>query len=391
VKTGPVEVMLLDIVRDRLRVLTRTSLLHVLTFAACLAACATTAPQAPAAAPTHGLLVHEWVHGKGIEGNRLGDSPDRSVHIYLPPSYFTHPERRYPTVYLLHGFGSTSDGDVSWSAPGPDRGGPSVAEAMDAGIASGDLREMIVVMPDCTNAYGGSFYVNSSVTGAWEDFVVRDLVAFVDAKLRTVRGAPARAIVGHSMGGFGALRLGFAHSDVFGVVYAVSPCCIDDMLLQMVRPETFVDALTATTADELSRRRFSQRAAIGAGAAFTPNLEAKPLLVDSPFVAGPSGPQPVEAVQRVWSSMLATSSIASQRGAILRLRAIGLDVGDQDEVKSILPTTQAMDRALTAAGIVHELSVFHGGHVDRLGEQIAKAALPFASKHLGVAGAPSGP
>jgi S-formylglutathione hydrolase len=364
--------------------------LHTLSLIA-LGACAASAPKSPLPANTQGLVVHDWVHGKGLEGNPLGDSPDRSVHVYLPPSYLTHPDRRYPVVYLLHGFGGTSNGDLGWLAPGSEPGPPSPAAAMDAGVASGQLHEMIIVMPDCTNAYGGSFYVNSVVAGGWEDFVVRDLVAFIDQKFRTLNDPSARAIVGHSMGGFGALRIAFAHPDVFSVVFAISPAAIDDMLVAQIRPQEFVDAATAKTADELAGREFFQRAAVAAGAALSPNPNAKPLLVDLPFVAGPSGPQRVDAVARSWSTMLASSSIASHRATIARLRAIGLEVGDHDEVKAIITTTHAMDRALTAANLPHDFHEFHGGHVDHLSEQIAKTALPFASAHLAFAAAPSAP
>ncbi len=50
-----------------------------------------------------GKLVYDKVHSPAIEGNLLGDSADRSVIVYLPPSYETSPEQRYPVVYLLHG------------------------------------------------------------------------------------------------------------------------------------------------------------------------------------------------------------------------------------------------------------------------------------------------
>lgn len=346
-------------------------------------ACGRRPPEASAPNGATGLVVHTWAHARALEGNRLGDAADRSVHVYLPPSYFTHPERRYPTVYLLHGFGSTGGADVSWLVPSADVGGKPLDAAMDAGIAAGRLREMIVVMPDCTNAYGGSFYVNSSVTGAWEDFVVRDLVAFVDGRFRTTVGASSRALVGHSMGGFGALRIAFAHPDVFGVAYGLSSCCIDDMLVSSTRPEKIAAASMAKTADEVAGLSFFQRAVVAAGAAFTPSPGTGPLQVELPFVPGPSGILPVEPVQRTWAGMLATSSIARNRDSLARLRAIGLSVGDQEEIAAIARTTRAMDQALTAAGVTHDFVEFHGGHADRVGEQIETSILPFVSRHLG--------
>jgi hypothetical protein len=49
------------------------------------------------------------VHGRSLEGNLEGDSPDREVCVYLPPSYATARNRRYPVIYLLHGFTDNTD------------------------------------------------------------------------------------------------------------------------------------------------------------------------------------------------------------------------------------------------------------------------------------------
>ena len=82
-------------------------------------------------------------------------------------------------------------------------------------------------MPDASNRYGGSFFTNSVTTGNWEDFIVRDLVAFVDGRYRTLRRPASRAIAGHSMGGYAAIKLAMKHPDVFGSVYSLSACCLD--------------------------------------------------------------------------------------------------------------------------------------------------------------------
>ena len=98
---------------------------------------------------------------------------------------------------------------------------------MDKAIAGG-LKPMIVVMPDARTRAGGSFYVNSSADGRWEDFITHDLVQSIDSRFRTLPGDRRhRAIAGHSMGGYGALYLAFRHPDVFGSVYALSPCCLE--------------------------------------------------------------------------------------------------------------------------------------------------------------------
>ena len=56
-----------------------------------------------------GTVEHITVHGKALEGNLEGDSPDRDVTVYLPAGYAVDETRRYPVVYLLHGYGERDD------------------------------------------------------------------------------------------------------------------------------------------------------------------------------------------------------------------------------------------------------------------------------------------
>ena len=80
------------------------------------------------------------------------------------------------------------------------------------------VQPMIVVLPNGANKYRGSFYANSITMGNWEDFIVRDVVGYVDGHYRTLASPAHRGIAGHSMGGYGALTLGFRHPDVFSVI-----------------------------------------------------------------------------------------------------------------------------------------------------------------------------
>jgi S-formylglutathione hydrolase FrmB len=122
--------------------------------------------------------------------------------ILLPSSYDTS-RQRYPVLYLLHGGGQdhTAFATRGWFAA----------------LAS---RNMIVVTP----SVGDSWYVNSVADAAakYEDFVVRDLIEFVDKQYRTVASREGRAIAGVSMGAWGAMLLGLKHPQVFGAVGAMS-------------------------------------------------------------------------------------------------------------------------------------------------------------------------
>src|SRR5262245_17943379 len=161
----------------------------------------------------HGRIVRETVHGISLEKTATNETADRAVSVYLPPSYDTAPAKRYAVIYLLHGI---LDTDQEWTK----RSDPwwSVQDVMDRGIAEGRLGEMIVVMPDERTRGGGSFYTNSTVTGAWEDFTVKELVAWADRKYRTLARVGGRGIAGHSMGGHGAFKLAMRHPEVFAAV-----------------------------------------------------------------------------------------------------------------------------------------------------------------------------
>ena len=143
--------------------------------------------------------------------------PDRDVFVYLPPSYATSPNRRYPVVYFLHGYAAHAEN--YWNML-------SVPAAADAAIANGSSREMIVVLPDAYTVYSGGMFSNSPTTGDWEAYVAEDLVAYIDAHYRTIADRSARGLAGHSMGGYGTMRIGMKHPEAFSVLYAMSSCCL---------------------------------------------------------------------------------------------------------------------------------------------------------------------
>jgi S-formylglutathione hydrolase len=107
-----------------------------------------------------GQLVSSTVRSAALEGNLLGDAADRSVIVYLPPSYDSTPTKRYPVEYLLHG---NNQRNTVWT-DGRFQG-LNVKTVMDTSVAAGTIREMILVMPDVNNRYIGSHYVNSVVAG----------------------------------------------------------------------------------------------------------------------------------------------------------------------------------------------------------------------------------
>ena len=161
-----------------------------------------------------GSVLRIKVHGKSLEGNLDGDSPDRDVSIYLPPSYKTNPQKRYPVVYFLHGF---TDNDAQWY--GFVKHWINLPRIVDSVFASGSAQEMIFVTPNAYTRFAGSFYSSSVTTGNWEDFVTKELVAYIDAHYHTIPNAQSRGLAGHSMGGYGSMRIGQKHPEDFSSVY----------------------------------------------------------------------------------------------------------------------------------------------------------------------------
>ena len=149
------------------------------------------------------------MHGKSLEGNLEGDSPDRDVFLYLPPSYAKEPNRRYPVVYFLHGYGINAE--RYWNIM-------TVPQAADQSMGSGATHEMILVHPDAFTVYDGSMYSNSLTTGDWEDYIARDLVSYIDSHYRTIADRNSRGLAGHSMGGYGTARIGMKHPEVFSAL-----------------------------------------------------------------------------------------------------------------------------------------------------------------------------
>lgn len=151
-----------------------------------------------------------------LHANPLGDPHVRDLFVYLPPDYHES-GRTYPSVYCLTGFtgrGKMLLNDNAFS--------PNLAERMDKLIASGFVKPMILVMPDCFTYYGGSQYINSTATGNYEDYLTQEIVPFVDGNFRTIADQKCRAVMGKSSGGYGSLIMGMRHADLFGLVCTIA-------------------------------------------------------------------------------------------------------------------------------------------------------------------------
>jgi enterochelin esterase family protein len=166
------------------------------------------------------------LHRYGSKSNRV----IRELNVYVPPGYDADPERRYPVVNLLHG---ANNDHHSWHRYG------RVSEILDNRLAEGAIEPFIVVMP---LGYGGASADGQrrgrgrggagGGSDLYERDIIEDIVPLIDAKYRTIADRKHRAIIGFSMGGGQAGRIGLAHLDTFGTVGIMSAGMNSDVNLQ---------------------------------------------------------------------------------------------------------------------------------------------------------------
>jgi enterochelin esterase-like enzyme len=337
-----------------------------------LAAQAPAAPAAPAPPkpPSRATAVeHIKIHGKSLEGNLEGDSPDRDVTIYLPPGYATDKARRYPVIYLLHGYGGRGDTFNGRLATLPD--------SADRLVASGAAREMIVVMPDAFTLHKGSMYSNSITTGDWESYVAVDLPAYMDGHYRTIPNRMSRGLAGHSMGGYGALRIGMKRPDVFSSLYLMSSCCLNASLTFDPGRMAPAEAIkTREAAEEAGRGRgFGPSVTLAEGAAWSPNPKNPPLYLDLPVKDGKLQPDVIAK----WAANAPLAMVSQYISSLKMYKAIGMEVGTKD---GLLRTNKQLEEMLTGFGVTHTYEEYDGNHTDHVFERVEKNTLPFFSKNL---------
>jgi enterochelin esterase-like enzyme len=318
-----------------------------------------------------GTVDHVIVHGKGLEGNLEGDSPDRDVSIYLPPSYKSDRTRRYPVLYLLHGFQQT---DADWYRDSSAR--LHVPSIMDRAIAAGTAREMIIVTPNAMTVYGGSNYSSGATTGDWENFIALELVAYIDSHYRTIAKVGSRGLAGHSMGGYGAMRIGMKHPDVFSTLYFMSPCCVSADSNIPKTPEAIAkfEAIKAPPADFRSVDE-SIRSAVAAAASWAPNPAKPPLFFDSPYERG--------VRQDTVVSRMTTNrplEMIDQYVISLRRQVVAFDVGNRDP--NIASNMKRLDQVLSSYGIKYMYELYDGNHTSEIPHRFEYQVLPYFGKNL---------
>jgi enterochelin esterase family protein len=302
--------------------------------------------------------------GASLEDNPLGDPVERELLVYLPPSYATS-QKRYPLLMVLTGYASTHQSLLNfkpWE--------PNFVERYERLLAQG-CREAILVLPDCFTRWGGSQFLDSSAVGAYQRYLVDDVLPFVEGRYRTLPGREARAVLGKSSGGFGALRMLTDRPEAFAVAGSHAGDSAFDLSIRPRFVEVapiyekhgglagFVERMREQGAPR-SQGEFHALEIAALAAIYVP-------LNEGPWPRGalPFDPYTAQIIPEIWARWLAHDPIelvASRTSQLRDARLVFLDAGKSDEY-GLQFGARVLAQRLTAAGVRVHHEEFEGGHM----------------------------
>jgi S-formylglutathione hydrolase FrmB len=313
------------------------------------------------------VIVHTRLESAHLAGNLLGDPSERDLFVYLPPGY-EDSGQRYPTAYLLQAFGETAAEIVTPSTDG-QRWSPPIEDVLEPVFRRMGVPPMIVAIPDGWSKWGCGQWVDSPVTGNFEQYLVHDVVATVDAGYRTIPSAGSRGLFGFSSGGFGSWNVGSRNPDVFGALAMLSGDSFLDMTHKFM-PYKFFDSIWPEPPNGPIAGNIWSELVYDYSATYSPNPDNPPFYVDLP-VAWPSG----ELRQDVWDRWLAFDPVVNVLDRLDNLRKLAgimLDAGQKDDY-NLHWGHRLLSHHLTTAGIAHVATENPGNHGGRANERFQVA------------------
>ncbi|MFC0877852.1 alpha/beta hydrolase [Saccharicrinis sp. FJH2] len=358
-----------------------------------------------------GVVKEIYLKSPSVDLNILGDTTSKKVLIYLPPSY-KDSNKKYPVVYFLTGYGT--EVDIIFDQ------GLKLNKFLDKKAKSGEINEMIMVVATSKIRLNysklehspytwGAFYVNSEVTGNWDTFLADELVNYIDSNYRTIPNRESRAITGHSMGGLGAITIGFNHPDIYGTIYSISAGIIgvDDLETSWMfatddeknKSIDLINKLSLPNADlndyKKSLTEFIEDDTIfngnvilsfAYGSAFMDNTKLNPPYFNYPFERKNGKIVKNNKVWNEWNNRLTNykTLIDNYKSKNIQIDNIVLEFGTNDNNK-LTQGNPAFSILLNNNKIPYEFKYFAGGHGDLL-PRLQDNMFPYLSKKICVFG-----
>jgi S-formylglutathione hydrolase FrmB len=318
----------------------------------------------------HGQTIILKHYSKILRNNPLKDPCIRDVVVYLPPSYMKS-NKKYPVVYLIAGFTGFGLMNLNLSAYSEN-----IQQRLDRLISTKKIKEMIFVMPDCITKYGGSQYVNSTATGRYEDYIINEIVPFVDSHFRTIPKPGSRCIIGKSSGGYGAMWLAMRHPETLGLMVthsgdtAFEYCYAPDFPKFIVGLQKFGkghNALKNFIKEQVNYNQpkpkefFVILNTIGMASCYSPNPRRKEYNFDLPFDIYTG-----EIIPKIWNKWLGfdpAKLVAKYKNNLKKLKMIFVDCGTRDEFNLQAGARIYCDN-LRKNGIKYVHQEFNDGHMN---------------------------
>jgi hypothetical protein len=326
--------------------------------------------------PAKGQVVDRELQSRNFADNKIGTSSVRKLAIYLPPDYQTS-SKRYPVIYFLP---NSLEGNCRFIFDGRAAQG-----LFDRAIAAGVIDRFILVSVDMTTPLGNSWAVNSSVTGNWEDFVIQELVPFIDSNFHTLPNRDSRGIAGSFLGAYGAIRLTMRHPDVFGSVYGLHPVGTGSGLKIMDSLPNWGILANAKSLDDVKKDGYSWIFTT-IFQAHLPNPDKPPLFID--LSAHKEGDRLVidsKLMERLRNNFFLESMIPQYADNLKSLRGFKFDWARSDENLDHVYSNQALTHKLNEFGIVHEAEEYNGSWGEPnwgADGRVYTEVLPFFQRHL---------
>lgn len=298
-----------------------------------------------------------------LASNPLGDPHERALLAYLPPSYESERDRRYPVIWVLASYGSW--GERLFNLQPYDE---NIVQRMDRLVRESQAQPAILAFPDCFTRYGGNQYINSTAVGLYEDYLTEELIPFLDGELRTLPDRDHRGVMGYSSGGYGALMLAMRHPDLFGAAASHSgdmffeytyrddfPAAIRT-LAKFESPADFVEQFLA--AREKKGDWHKTLGTIAMSAFYSPNTD-HPQGFDFPFDLHTGVIR--EDVWERWRACDPVNIATDHLEALRSLKTLYFECGIWDEY-SLFLGARLLHQILDEHNVPHTYEEFDGGH-----------------------------
>jgi len=309
----------------------------------------------------NGKLEYRLFESKVLIDNPLGDPVKREIIVYTPENYRNSNSKGYPTVFMLPAFGNDS-----YSALKHDPFSVSIYDRLERLIQNRACGEIILVIVNCFNKFGGSQYINSVAVGRYEDYIIDEIVPFVDSNYNVSK----RAVLGKSSGGYGALSLGMHHPDSFSAIAAHSfdscfeYCYLPDFpiafktLKKHQGPKSWLNEFWSNEANRI-KDDFTTLNILSMAAHYSPNFNNQELYLDLPFDVHTGNFE--ENVWMQWKRHDPINLVSAFKKGLKKMDLLYLDCGISDEF-NLQIGTKVFSEKCKRLNIRHEYLEFNGGH-----------------------------